>query len=43
MQVKILICFIFEGLKSRFKMTHNVQGLALLGDLKIVRPELKPN
>jgi hypothetical protein len=24
-------------------MTHNEQGLALLGDLKIVRPELKPN
>ena len=24
-------------------ITHNEQGLALLGDLKNVRPELKPN
>jgi hypothetical protein len=26
-----------------FKLAYNEQGLALLGDLKIVRPELKPN
>ena len=29
--------------KSSFKLAANVQGLALLGDLKIVRPVLLPN
>jgi hypothetical protein len=28
---------------SLFAIAPNVQGLAMLGDLKNVRPELKPN
>jgi hypothetical protein len=32
-----------NSLESLFAIAYNEQGLALLGDLKNVRPELKPN
>ena len=37
---KKVVCFIIGCLNN---MAGNGQGLALLGDLKNVRPELKPN
>jgi hypothetical protein len=44
MSVNKLIKIIFFFLNGNFiSMDANGQGLALLGDLKNVRPELKPN
>ena len=33
----------FELLECSYRVAHNEQGLALLGDLKNVRPETQPN
>ena len=38
LNVAIILCGV-----SLYAWRYDVQGLALLGDLKIVRPELKPN